>query len=172
MNFCNFPLKSGKRRSKVIDDRPFNFIVDDGKEKLIKTDKNDAAEKPLKWVNCATAKSDSEDSDINISNEFRSFNHYFDEPIYSEPIFKTNKTSESLLPGCDSEVDYDPKTSTFYDFLRMTEGRYHCKTSSTDSDYESFSVDKTDLENSPCQGRNQIVSKWVKNVDVIKSFAN
>ena len=130
MNFNSFTLKNTKKKAKVLDDRPFNSIanINQGKQRIINSVN---LEKTAKWVNCTYVanESDNEYSDHN----FKSFNHYFEEPIYSEPDL--NKVP------IRSEDDDDP----VYDMLSITQGSYHCKPPSTDSDYESFSVDKAEI---------------------------
>ena len=75
-----------------MDDRPFNSIIefDQSKQKLINTDASD--DKTSVWVNCTQAANDSDDDDgdinFNSDYDFKSFNHYFEEPIYSEPDLK------------------------------------------------------------------------------------
>ena len=174
MNFCNFQLKyTRKKRCKVLDDRPFNSIIefDQSKQKLINTD--DSEDKTSVWVTCTKAANDSDDGDFNINSNynFKSFSHYFDEPIYSEPDFKpkTEVISEANGPHYDlltitqgihhSFSESDDNNDD--DHLTISEGRYHCsRPPSSDSDYESFSVDKapTDLEN--CQGRNSKIVEY------------
>ena len=62
MNFCNFQLKyTRKKRCKVLDDRPFNSIIefDQSKQKLINTD--DSEDKTSVWVTCIKAANDSDE---------------------------------------------------------------------------------------------------------------
>ena len=143
MNFCSFPFKSSKKR--VFDDRPFSYLVDESKQKLISNDNQDSI---ARWVNCTTVHGHSDDDDDDIGHDFKSFNHYFDEPIYSEPEFKTNH--DIIETKVDNKCsDITKESTTLYDILTITQGRYHCKSASSDSDYESFSVDKIDLEQHP-----------------------
>ena len=82
MNFNSFTLrKYSKKKSKVVDDRPFTSISDRSKEKLM--NRVGGVEKTGRWVNCTNAANDSDDDPSDY--DFKSFNHYFDEPIYSEP---------------------------------------------------------------------------------------
>ena len=145
MNFNSFTLKYGKKKARVHDDRPFNSIVEinQGTQRI----KNSAnLEKTAKWVNCTYAANESDNE--YCDHNFKSFNHYFEEPIYSEPdLNKVPIRSE----------DDDP----LYDMLSITQGSYHCQPPSTDSDYESFSVDKAEIycpagRNTSMHNQNQV----------------
>ena len=159
MNFSNFLIKPEKKRKKrLFDDRPFNSIirVDESKQRLV----SDA--RTGHWVSCtrvrAESVSDSDDEDMRLTHDyqFKSFNHYFvDEPIYSEPDLK-QVMSES----------YDNEVSPAYDMLTITQGLYHCRVSSTDSDYESFSLDRVDIETSPT-GRSRQLDKGALNLSTL-----
>ena len=100
-----------------MDDRPFSSIIEFDESSHAQQQQ----ERTLGWVSCARVTSDSDsgsdDLDLAPDYQFKSFNHYFDEPIYSEP---------------------DPTPS---------QGRYHCRQpDSEDSDYESFNVDTAGTE--------------------------
>ena len=145
MNFTNFLVKHEKKRKKklLLDDRPFNSIIDadESKQRLLSHDRTGH------WVNCARVRVDSDD-DSDDDSKFKSFNHYFvDEPIYSEPDLKegiSESGNVSEEPGQDG-----------YDLLTITQGRGQCRVSSTDSDYESFSLDRVDMETSQPGRRGQ-----------------
>ena len=101
-----------------MDDRPFSSIIEFAES----SHAHQQQQRTLGWVGCGQVTSDSEScsDDLNLATDyqFKSFNHYFDEPIYSEP---------------------DPGPS---------QGRYHCRQhDSEDSDYESFNVDTSGTEN-------------------------
>ena len=99
-------------------------------------------EKTGRWVNCTNAANDSDD-DPN-DHDFKSFNHYFDEPIYSEPDLDKQHAA-----GDEEEAVDDDTNDPLYDMLAITHARYHYQAASTDSDYESFSVDKAELYYQP-----------------------
>ena len=139
MSFCTFSFKYKKRAAKVYDDRPFSSLVKSSdKERLVTSSQLVQSE---------------EDEDIHFnpstSYDFMSFNHYFDEPIYTEP------DSKEVSHVCDDGIKVRPRktSSPKYDMMTITAGTYHCKALSSDSDYESYSLEKMDVENSA--GRNQ-----------------
>ena len=106
----------------MVDDRPFSSIIDESSHA------QQQQERPLGWVSCARVTSDSDsgsdDLDLAPDYQFKSFNHYFDEPIYSEP---------DPAPGLE--------------LASPSQGRYHCRQpDSEDSDYESFNVDTAGTE--------------------------
>ena len=144
MNFSNFLVKHEKKRKKRLgDDRPFNSIIDtdESKQRLLSHDRTGH------WVNCTRVRvdSDNDSDDDDDDSKFKSFNHYFvdDEPIYSEPDLK-----EGVTESDDVSDDHGPRVPA-YDLLTMvTSPRGRARVSSTDSDYESFSLDRADMENS------------------------
>ena len=134
MNFFNFSVKYGRGRKggKVYDDRPFNCLL------------NSSEPEKLRLVAAASGQLSEEESEINFNPnntdyDFKSFNHYFDEPIYTEPDCKE-------VTGNHDVIDL-MKPSPLYDLLSITAGRYQCRALSSDSDYESYSVDKVELDN-------------------------
>ena len=138
MNFFNFSLKYARKGGKVYDDRPFNCLL------------NSAEPEKLRLVG-STPTSDQlseEESEINFNPntdyDFKSFNHYFDEPIYTEPDCKEVTVNHDVIdvikPNQASQV------GPLYDMLSITAGRYQCRPLSSDSDYESYSVDKVELD--------------------------
>ena len=140
MNFNSLTLrKYSKKKSKVVDDRPFTSICDRSREKLMN---RVGVEKTGRWVNCTNAANDSDDDPSD--HDFKSFNHYFDEPIYSEPDLDKQHAAGDEEEAVDDDIN-DP----LYDMLAITHARYHCQAASTDSDYESFSVDKAELYYQP-----------------------
>ena len=144
MNFSNFLVKHEKKRKKrLVDDRPFNSIIDadESKQRLLSHDRTGH------WVNCTRVRvdSDNDSDDDDDDSKFKSFNHYFvdEEPIYSEPDLK-----EGVTESDDVSDDHGPRAPA-YDLVTMvTSPRGRARVSSTDSDYESFSLDRADMENS------------------------
>ena len=142
MNFSNFLVKHEKKRKKrLVDDRPFNSIIDadESKQRLLSHDRTGH------WVNCTRVRvdSDNDSDDDDDDSKFKSFNHYFvdEEPIYSEPDLK-----EAVTESDDVSDDLSPRVPT-YDLVTMvTSPRGRGGVSSTDSDYESFSLDRADME--------------------------
>ena len=136
MNFCHFSFKYKKaaRTAKVYDDRPFSSLV--------------TSHRPPASTHLLVQSEDDEEIPFNPSTDydFKSFNHYFDEPIYTEPDCK----EVTVTPDDLDVIKPSPHSphSPLYDMLRMTGGRSHCLLLSSDSDYESYSVDRMDLENS------------------------
>ena len=137
MNFSNFLVKHEKKRKKkrLVDDRPFSSIIDADErkdERILSHDRTGH------WVNCARVRVDSDNDSDDDDSKFKSFNHYFvDEPIYSEPDLKDG-IPESGNVSDDHGQAYDLVTSP---------GVW--RASSTDSDYESFSLDRADMETGP-----------------------
>ena len=132
MNFFNFSLKYARKGVKVYDDRPFNSLL------------NSSEPEKLRLVTASSGHLSEEESEINFNPnntdfDFKSFNHYFDEPIYTEPDCKE-------VTGNHDVIDLI-KPSPLYDLLSITAGRYQCRALSSDSDYESYSVDKVELDN-------------------------
>ena len=139
MNFFNFSLKYSRKGVKVYDDRPFNSLL------------SSSEPEQLRLVTASSGQLSEEESEIgfnpNSDYDFKSFNHYFDEPIYTEPDCKE-------VTGNHDVIDVI-KPSPLYDMLSITAGRYQCRALSSDSDYESYSVDKVELDitNSGITGR-------------------
>ena len=140
MNFTNFLVKHEKKRKKnrlLLDDRPFNSIIDadESKQRLLSHDRTGH------WVNCARHRVDSDD-DSDDDSKFKSFNHYFvDEPIYSEPDLREGISESGHV---SEEPSYDH--CDLVTMVTSPRGRGQCHVSSTDSDYESFSLDRADME--------------------------
>ena len=110
-----------------MDDRPFSSIIEFAESSHAH---HQHQQRTLGWVGCGQVTSDSEScsDDLNLATDyqFKSFNHYFDEPIYSEP---------------------DPAPSQGLELATPSQGRYHCRQhDSEDSDYESFNVDTAGTE--------------------------
>ena len=128
MNFCHFSFKYKKaaRTAKVYDDRPFSSLV--------------TSHRPPASTHLLVQSEDDEEIPFNPSTDydFKSFNHYFDEPIYTEPDCKE-------VTGNHDVIDVI-KPSPLYDMLSITAARYQCRALSSDSDYESYSVDKVELD--------------------------
>ena len=111
----------------MVDDRPFSSIIEFAESSHAHQQQQ---QRTLGWVGCGQVTSDSEScsDDLNLATDyqFKSFNHYFDEPIYSEP---------------------DPGPSQGLELATPSQGRYHCRQhDSEDSDYESFNVDTAGTE--------------------------
>lgn len=139
MNFSNFLVKHEKKQKKkrLVDDRPFSSIIDGDERKHQRILSHD---RTGHWVNCARVRVDSDnDSDDDDDSKFKSFNHYFvDEPIYSEPDLQDG------IPESGNVSEASPRAPA-YDLV--TTPRVW-RVSSTDSDYESFSLDRADMETS------------------------
>ena len=133
MNFFNFSLKYSRKGVKVYDDRPFNSLL------------NSSEPEQLRLVTASSGQLSEEESEIgfnpNSDYDFKSFNHYFDEPIYTEPDCKEVTGNHDII-----EPSQPSQPSPLYDMLSITAGRYQCRALSSDSDYESYSVDKVELD--------------------------
>ena len=149
MNFFNFSLKYAKKGVKVYDDRPFNCLLNSSEPEKLR----------LVGATSTSAEQSEEESEINFNPntdyDFKSFNHYFDEPIYTEPDCKE-------VTGNHDVIDVT-KPGPLYDMLSITAGRYQCRALSSDSDYESYSVDKVELDmtNSGNNSSSQSNLSWI-----------
>ena len=145
MNFSNFLVKHEKKRKKkrLVDDRPFSSIIDADErkdERILSHDRTGH------WVNCARVRVDSDNDSDDDDSKFKSFNHYFvDEPIYSEPDLKDGIPESGNVSDDQGEAQVSPRAPA-YDLV--TRPRVW-RASSTDSDYESFSLDRADMETGP-----------------------
>ena len=138
MNFFNFSLKYARKGVKVYDDRPFNCLINSSEPEKLR----------LVAATSGQLSEEEEESEINFNPntdyDFKSFNHYFDEPIYTEPDCKEVTGNHDVI---DVIKPSQPSlASPLYDMLTITAGRYQCRALSSDSDYESYSVDKVELD--------------------------
>ena len=139
MNFSSFLVKhEKKRKKKLLDDRPFSSMIaaDESKQRLL------SHARTGHWVNCARVRVDTDhDSEDDEDSKFKSFNHYFvDEPIYSEPDLREEVTGSDNVSD-----DHDDGVSPLLTMVSLPRGQ-GWPVSSTDSDYESFSLDRADME--------------------------